>query len=135
MFAAKLLIAMKSSTPKDYRGPILEIITRDMKNEQIPDFVKRVMDAIPPTVTKFGSFQKDQIDGDLTKTVFEYLIQKQATMVEMSTFIDEAFRVKLDCEQKNMRIAGKFTEWTFKKIADDVEGIIEDDKKVKHSHI
>ena len=34
-----------------------------------------------------------------------------------------------------MNIAGKFTEWTFKKIADEVENIIEDDTKVKHSQI
>ena len=53
----------------------------------------------------------------------------------MQPFIDNASRYKLECEQKNMTIAGKFAEWTFKKIADEVETIIEDDKKVKHSFI
>ena len=44
-----------------------------MKAEPVPDFVKRVMKTLPASVTKFGSFQKDKIDGELTKSVFEYL--------------------------------------------------------------
>ena len=109
-----------------------------MKAEPIPDFVKRVITKVPASVTKFGSFQKDKIDGELTKTLFQYLEEERkptATIVEMADFIQDVARVKLDCEQKNMRIAGKFTEWTFKKIVDEVEAIIEDDKKVKHSYI
>ena len=34
-----------------------------------------------------------------------------------------------------MTIAGKFTEWTFQKIANEVENVIEEDSKVKHSMI
>ena len=119
----------------DYSGPELDIMIRDMKNEQVADFVTRVMNVVPEDVTKFGTFQKDQIDGDLTKEVLEHLSKANRTTLEMTAFIDDVARVKLDCEQNNMRIAGKFTEWTFKKIADEVETIIEDDKKVKHSNI
>ena len=109
-----------------------------MKAEPVPGFVKRVMGQLPDSVTKFGVFQKDKIDGELTKTVFDYLEGEHkpaATLLEMSTFVADAFQTKLDCEQKNMKVAGKFTEWTFKKIADEVENIIEDDKQVKHSYI
>ena len=53
----------------------------------------------------------------------------------MSNFVADVAKTKLDVERKNMRVAGKFTEWTFKKIADEVETIIEDDKHVKHSYI
>ena len=129
---------MRNDTPQGYSGPSLEILIRDMKAEPIPDFVKRVLTKVPASVTKFGSFQKDKIDGELTKTLFQYLEEERkptATIIEMADFIQNVARVKLDCEQKNMRIAGKFTEWTFKSIADEVENIIEDDKKVKHSYI
>ena len=70
---AKLLVAMKNDTPQGYAGPSLEIITRDMKAEQIPDFVKRVMAEVPASVTQFGSFQKDKTDGELTETVYKHL--------------------------------------------------------------
>ena len=107
-----------------------------MKAEPVPDFVKRVMSELPSTVTNIGAFQKDKIDGDLTQMVLQYLEEvRKVTIIEMSTFIEEVSRVKLECEQKNMKIAGKFTEWTFKKIAGEVENIIEDDKNIKHSYI
>ena len=131
---------MKNEALQGYSGPTLEIITRDMKAEPIPDFVKRVMAELPDTVTSIGAFKKDKIDGDLSKMVFQYLESEDRKtpaieIIEMSTFVDEVSKVKVECEQKNMKIAGKFTEWTFKKIADEVETIIEDDKKVKHSYI
>lgn len=34
-----------------------------------------------------------------------------------------------------MRLASKFTEWTFKRMLTEIEDVIEDDKKVKHSYI
>ena len=127
---------MKTGAPAGYSGPSLEIMIRDMKTEPIPGFVKRVMDVVPAGVTKFGSFLKDKIDGDLSQAVMQYLEgERKASLVEMSTFLEEASKVKIDCEQNNMKVAGKFIEWTFKKIANEVENVIEEDKKVKHSYI
>jgi nucleosome binding factor SPN SPT16 subunit len=133
---AKLLEAMKQDAAIDFKGPTLEIITRDMKAEPIPEFVKKVLAEVPETVTKFGYFKNDKVDGDLSQNVQESLEgERKATLVEMSDFIEQVSMVKIECEQSNMNIAGKFTEWTFKKIADEVENIIEDDTKVKHSQI
>lgn len=127
---------MKNDTPQGYSGPTLEIMARDVKQEPIPDFVKRVMQTIPNSISKVGTFLKDKIDGELTQTVCDaFETTRKAKLVEMSSFLAMASRVKLDCELKNMRLASKFTEWTFKRITTEIETVIEDDKKVKHSYI
>ena len=91
---------MKEDAPVSDKGPALEIITRDMKGEPIPDFVKKVLAEVPEDVTKFGYFTKDKIDGDLTETVQSSLeSERKATLVEMSHFIDQVSKVKIDCEQ------------------------------------
>ena len=53
----------------------------------------------------------------------------------MADVMQQIQKVKLDCEQKNMRMASELTEWTFKRIVSEIEDIIEEDKKVKHSYI
>ena len=127
---------MKKDTPAGYTGPGVEIMTRDMKAEPIPDFVKKVFTEVPASVTKFGYFTNDKIDGELSQITQEYMEETHnGTLVDMSPFIQDLSKVKIECEQSNMGIASKFTEWTFKKIADEVENIIEDDTKVKHSQI
>ena len=111
-------------------------MARDVKQEPVPDFVKRVMQTIPNSISKVGTFLKDRIDGELTQTVCDaFETTRKAKLVEMSSFLAKASRVKLDCELKNMRLASKFTEWTFKRITTEIETVIEDDKKVKHSYI
>ena len=127
---------MKNDTPQDYKGPTLEIIARDVKQEPVPDFVKRVINKVPTSVNSVGTFLKDKIDGELTQTVYDTFEKShKAKLVEMSGFVAQACRVKLDCEQKNMLTASKFTEWTYKRITTEIENIIEDDKKVKHSNV
>ena len=47
-FAAQLLNAMQ--VPENYDGPMLEVITRNLKQEDVPQFVTRVMAQIPDTI-------------------------------------------------------------------------------------
>ena len=56
-------------------------------------------------------------------------------MVEMSDFFADVQKVKLAGEQQNMQMAANLTTWTFEKIVQEIEDIIEEDKKVKHSYI
>jgi nucleosome binding factor SPN SPT16 subunit len=44
-------------------------------------------------------------------------------------------KVKTVSELKNQRVAAAFTEWTFSRVVEEIEGIIEDKKQVKHSQI
>jgi hypothetical protein len=53
----------------------------------------------------------------------------------MKEFYDRICMVKTKPEVDNMRVAGQFTEWTFSKIVEEVEDIIEEKKSVKHSVI
>ena len=49
--------------------------------------------------------------------------------------MDQTNQIKTSSELKNIKVAGAFTEWTFKKIITEVEDIIDEDKQVKHSII
>lgn len=51
----------------------------------------------------------------------------------MKEFHDLVNVRKTKQEQQNVSIAAKFTQWTFERIIDEVENIIEDKKSVKHS--
>ena len=101
----------------------------------MPAFVKRVLAEVPAEVKKVAVFQKDSIDGEMSQKVFDGMAERGMTQLEMRDFFEEVQRVKLDCEQKSMRVAAQLTEWTFKRIVTEIEYIIEEDKKVKHSTI
>ena len=121
--------------PEWYVGPELQVLSRNIKQEEIPVFVTRVMAEIPDNVQKVAVFQKDRIDGDLSQKVFDGFTGRGAQLLEMADVMQQVQKVKLDCEQKNMRMASELTEWTFKRIVSEIEDIIEEDKKVKHSYI
>ena len=101
----------------------------------MPTFVSRFLNEIPADVKKVANFQKDRMDGDLSQKVFDGLNQRGATLVELSDFFQDVQKVKLDCELSSMQMAANFTEWTFKRIVNEIEEIIEEDKKVKHASI
>ena len=84
--------------PEGYTGPSLKILSRNIKQEEVPVFVKRVLAEVPTEVQKVAVFQKDRPDGDLSQKVFEGFTERGATMVEMSDFFQEVQKVKLDCE-------------------------------------
>lgn len=52
--------------PEGYSGPTLQILSRNLKQEEVPAFVKRVLAEVPDTIQKVAIFQKDRIDGDLS---------------------------------------------------------------------
>jgi Xaa-Pro aminopeptidase len=121
--------------PAGYAGPELLVLSRNIKQEEVAVFVTRVMAEVPQTVQKVAVFNKDKVDGELTQKVLDGFNERNAQMAEMSDFMQDVQKVKLDVEQKNMRMAAELTEWTFKRIVSEIEDIIEEDKKVKHSYI
>jgi prophage DNA circulation protein len=46
--------------------------------------------------------------------------------------LDKANMVKIDAEIENLKTAARFVKWTFENLVNEVEDIIEIDKKVKH---
>ena len=121
--------------PEWYIGPELQVLSRNIKQEEVPVFVTRVLAEIPDNVKKVAVFQKDRIDGELSQKVFDGFNGRGAQLLEMADVMQQIQKVKLDCEQKNMRMASELTEWTFRRIVSEIEDIIEEDKKVKHSYI
>ena len=88
--------------PEGYSGPQLQILSRNLKQEEVPVFVNRVLAEVPEDVKKVAVFQKDRIDGDLSQKVFDGFQGRSATMVEMADFMQEVQKVKLQGEQQNM---------------------------------
>ena len=121
--------------PEGYTGPSLQVMSRNLKQEEVPVFVKRVMAEVPQDVQKVAVFKNDKIDGELSQKVFDEFQERGSEMVEMSDFFADVQKVKLAGEQQNMQMAANLTTWTFEKIVQEIEDIIEEDKKVKHSYI
>ena len=53
----------------------------------------------------------------------------------MKELMDKAHMVKIDSEIDNMRVAAKFLKWTFDNVVNEIEDIVEVEKKIKHSQI
>ena len=102
--------------PEGYTGPTLQILSRNLKQEEVPVFVTRVLTEVPTDVQKVAVFQKDKIDGELSQKVFDGFTARGAGMLEMTDFMLEIQKVKLDGEQQNMQMAANLTQWTFKRI-------------------
>lgn len=53
----------------------------------------------------------------------------------MKDFVDTANTTKTASEMTNLKTASEFADWTFKKIIDEIESILENDKVTKHAAI
>lgn len=72
--------------PEGYTGPSLQVMSRNLKQEEVPVFVRRVMAEVPQDVQKVAVFQNDKIDGELSQKVFDGFQERGTEMVEMSDF-------------------------------------------------
>ena len=84
MSIASFLEAM--SKPEGYDGPQLQVMQRNLKQEDVPTFVSRVLAELPTEVQKVANFQKDRMDGDLSQKVFDGLNERHVTLVDLSEF-------------------------------------------------
>ena len=105
-----------------------------MKTDHIDTFIDRLISKCSG-LKKVGIFMEDKNDGDLTEVSKSKLQKNGATFVEMKDFIETANITKTTSELNNLKISSEFTDWTFKKIIDEVESVFEYNKTVKHSHI
>lgn len=120
--------------PSSYSGAKIELIERDMKTDQIDTFIDRLISKCSG-LKKVGIFTGDKDDGDLTEVSKSKLRKNGATFVEMKDFIESANITKTPSELNNLKVSSEFTNWTFKKIIDEVESVFEYNKTVKHSNI
>lgn len=77
------------SVPAGYAGPELLVLSRNIKQEEVPVFVSRVLGHVPQQVQRVAVFQKDKIDGDLTQKVLDGFSERNCQMAEMSDFMHE----------------------------------------------
>jgi len=123
------------NVPKDYRGPHVEILIRDLKQDNTNEVIEKVLSNIRSRPAKIGLFLKDQEDGDLTAKVLKTIDEKGFVKTEMKDFMDSVSMVKLKLEIDSTKMACNFLDWNFKNIIGEVEYIIDEEKKVKHSSI
>ena len=53
----------------------------------------------------------------------------------MKELMDKVHMVKIEPEIENLKVASKFLKWTFDNIVNEIEDIVEVEKKIKHSQI
>jgi hypothetical protein len=108
--------------PDDYAGPVVEIIQKDSKSENLNEFID---DLLTKNITKGNNvamFKKtDEVDGDLTKMLIERISANNLKLTEMQEFMDRVNRVKIYEEIQNVKVAASFTEWSFKKLIRELE--------------
>lgn len=122
--------------PDGYTGPKLEIIVRQLKPEDnTQDCIGRLVDNLKKESGKVAVYLKDQSDGDLTESTLKRVESAGFVKSEMKELMDKVHMVKIQPELENMKIASAFVKWTFDNIVNEVEDIIDAEKKIKHSQI
>lgn len=53
----------------------------------------------------------------------------------MKELMDKVHLVKIQPEIDNLKVGSKFLKWTFDNIVNEIEDIVEVEKKIKHSQI
>ena len=122
--------------PDDYGGPEVEIVQKDSKTENLGEFIDNLLTTNTKSGNNVAMFKKnDQEDGDLTKMLIERVKANNLKLTEMQEFMDKVNRVKIYEEIQNVKIAARFTEWSFKKLIGELEDCMQNDIKVKHRKI
>lgn len=123
--------------PAEYSGPKLVVLEQNPKVESTQEIIDKVMAELPPECFdhQAATWLQDKPDGELTKLSIEAFKKKGTSFVDMKEFHDLVNLKKTKHEQQNIQIAAKFTQWTFERVIEEVENIIEDKKSVKHSQI
>ena len=108
--------------PDDYSGPPIEIILKDSKADNLSEFVDNMLTSNLRSGDRVGMFQKnEEVDGDLSKILIERVNANKFQLTEMQEFMDRVNKTKIYEEIQNLRIAGSFTEWSFRKLIKELE--------------
>lgn len=128
-----------SNPPASYDGPQLVVIEANPRSEtpaQIFEKLQKEIEDPSAPLTNIAVFLKDKEDGDLTRTALEQAKNlASGKLVEYKPHFDRANQIKSEQELKNLEIASAFTEWSFSRLVEEVEDIIENDTQVKHATI
>jgi len=122
--------------PDDYTGPQVEIVQKDSKTDNLGELIDNLLTTNITDGNNVAMFKKiDEEDGDLTKILIERVKANNLKISEMQEFMDRVNRVKIYEEIQNVKIAARFTEWSFKRLIGDLEDCMQNDIKVKHRKI
>ncbi len=121
--------------PVDYDGPKLEIIVRTVKPVDNTDEVIGSVVGQVKAQGKVALYQKDAADGDLTEKTLKAVSSAGLSRGDMKELMDKVHLVKINSEVDNMKVAAKLLKWTFDNVVNEIEDIVEVEKKIKHSQI
>ena len=60
----------------NYKGPQLEILVRDIKQDNTPEVIDKLLGYVKAKPAKIGIFLKDQDDGEITTHVLKAVDDK-----------------------------------------------------------
>ena len=134
--AKKKALLDQMKKPDDYTGPQVEIVQKDSKTDNLGELIDNLLTTNITDGNNVAMFKKiDEEDGDLTKILIERVKANNLKISEMQEFMDRVNRVKIYEEIQNVKIAARFTEWSFKRLIGDLEDCMQNDIKVKHRKI
>lgn len=121
--------------PQGYTGPSLEIIVRTTKPDNTDEALAGVFSHLDKDARKVALFQKDQSDGEFTDATLNQLRDRNLGRAEMKTFMEAVNMVKIESEVENLQVAARFVKWTFDNVVNEIEDIIDAERKIKHTQI
>jgi nucleosome binding factor SPN SPT16 subunit len=113
----------------------MELLKRNKADGNAENY-KQLIDAMKNSGEKVGILVKEDPQGDLVVGFKKALEESKLEQIDVTKGIETALCVKEEAEIENIRWAGALSSKIFKnKFMEDMETIIDEEKKVKHEKI
>ncbi len=112
----------------------LVIVESNLRQETPHQIVEKVAAEVAGRPLRaVATFLKDKEDGDLTSTALDAMKKLAGNLTDFKDHFDRCNLTKTESELRNLQTAADFTEWSFARLVNEVEEMIEGDTQVKHS--
>jgi nucleosome binding factor SPN SPT16 subunit len=118
---------------EEFKGNI-EILERDVKTGDEPEVYQKFYSFISKASPKVGFFTEDQCTGKLVEELIKAM-PSDYEKVDATKFFEGITIKKTPEELENLEKGAKFLDFSFKKLIDQIEDIVDDDETVKMNEV
>ena len=118
---------------EEFKGNI-EILERDVKAGDEPEVYQKFYSFISKPSPKVGFFTEDQCTGKLVEELIKAM-PADYQKVDATKFFEGITIKKTAEELENLEKGAKFLDFSFKKLIDQIEDIVDDDETVKMNEV
>lgn len=124
----KMMKDLESKKPSNYKGPVINIISR-IKNGENISLMKDLLSQLP---SELGILKLEKGVGDAVKDFYTALDLVPKSLQDISEFVMKIFFVKQDKEIENIKIASKYCGFVANCTLKKIEKVTVDDKKMSN---